>query len=69
MEWKRLSKFIEDFNSHACMTITNEDEEFFDTWELEMAKAFLRDYPEGAVRVSKIILAFKDVSDIKIKID
>ena len=47
----------------------DEDIEFFDTWELEMAKAFLRDFSDGAVRVSKIILALKDVGDIKIKIE
>lgn len=69
MEWERLYKFIEDFNCHAKMQIQEEDSCFFETWELEMAKAMLRDYSDGAVRVSKIILALKDVNDIKIKID
>ena len=46
-----------------------EDCEFFETWELEMAKALLHDYPEGAVRVAKVILAVKDINDVKIKIN
>lgn len=69
MGWERLAKFIEDFNNHAYMTNPDEDAEFFDTWELEMAKALLHYYPEGAIRVSKIILALKDVGDIKVKIE
>jgi hypothetical protein len=67
--WPRLAKFIEDFNNHACMKNPDEDGEFLNVWELEMAKAFVSDWPQGAVRVSKIILALKDVNDIKIKID
>ena len=43
--------------------------EFFDAWELDMVKALLNDCTEGAIRVAKIILALKDVGDIKIKID
>lgn len=67
--WTRLTQFIKKFENHAYMKNEKEDIEFFDAWELEMAKAFLNDCPEGAIRVSKIILALKDVGDIKIKID
>lgn len=67
--WIMLAKFIEEFNSHAYMKNPEEDGEFFDTWELEMAKAFLRDFPDGAIRVSKIILALKDINNIKIKVE
>lgn len=67
--WKRLAAFIESYDKHAYMNNPDGDREFFDTWELEMAKAFLQDYSDGAVRISKIILALKDIEDIKIKIE
>lgn len=69
--WKRLAAFIENYDKHAHMNNPDEDGEFFDTWELEMAKAFLLDCSNcnAAVRISKIILALKDVGDIKIKIE
>lgn len=69
MYFKKLSKFIEHFNIHAEMKNQEEDAEFFDTWELEMAKALLLDEPEGAVRISKIILMLKDIGNVKIKIE
>ena len=66
--WANLTEFIDEFNEH-CYMGNESDKAFFDIWELEMAKAFVRDYPEGAVRVSKIILALKDVNEVKIKIE
>lgn len=66
--WTRLKQFIKEFEEHGYMRNSEEDSEFFETWELEMAKAFLHDCPEAAVRVSKVILAIKDINDIKIKI-
>ena len=68
MEWENLTSFIADFNNHICGRNLEEDMKFFDLCELEMAKAFLHDNETIAVRVSKIILALKDVNDIKIKI-
>ena len=67
--WEELTKFIDEFNEHACMLNPEVDGEFFDMCELEMAKACLHDCPEVAVRVSKIILAVKDIGDIKVKIE
>ena len=67
--WTKLTEFIEEFNKHAHMRHPEIDSDFFDGCELKMAKAFLDGYPEIAVRVSKIILALKDVGDIKIKIE
>lgn len=67
--WTRLIQFIEKFENHKLMKSPEEDGEFFDTWELEMAKALLTDSPDGAVRIAKIIFALKDISDIKIKIE
>lgn len=65
MEWENLYKFIRDFNEHSYMRNQKEDYKFFKAWELEMAKAFLHDYPEGAIRVAKVILAAKDINDVK----
>ena len=67
--WAKLIKFIEKFENHGLMENIEEDGEFFDTWELEMAKALLTDSPDGAVRIAKIILALKDINGIKIKIE
>lgn len=69
MEWKNLASFIEQFNDHAYCRNPEEDMKFFDCCELEMAKALVRDNEKIAVKVSKIILALKDVDEIKIKID
>lgn len=68
MYFERLSKFIEDFNAHA-ESYNDEAQEFFKTCELDMARAFLLDLPESAIRVSKIILALQDINDIKVKIE
>lgn len=68
-KWKKLSQFIKEFDKHAYMNNPKEDNEFFDCWELNMAKALLDDAPTQSVRIAKIILALKDVSDIRIKID
>lgn len=67
--WAGLTEFIEEYNNHARSDYPQIDREFFDAWELKMAKAFLDENPEAAVRVSKIILALKDVGDIKIRIE
>lgn len=67
--WYRLNQFIKKFEEHSNMNNPEEDEEFFDTWELDMAKALLNDSPDCIVRVAKIILALKDINDIKIKIE
>ena len=69
MYWKKVAEFIKEFNEHCHMKNPKEDEEFFDTWELDMAKALLNDFPDNMIRVSKIILALKDIGDIKIKIE
>lgn len=67
--FKRMTEFIEKFNALAEDWSNKEHNEFFETCELEMAKAFLLDSPEMSVRVSKIILALKDVNDIRIKVE
>ena len=66
---KRLMEFIEKFNTLAEDQSTNEAREFFRTYELEMAKAFMGDFPDASIRVSKIILALKDIGDIKVKFE
>ena len=67
--WIKLNQFIKEFNEHAYMRNPGEDEKFFDCWELNMAKALIDDAPTHSVRIAKIILALKDIGDIKIKIE
>lgn len=69
MQWKELTKFIEQFNNHVNMNNLEEDIAFLETWELDMAKALLKDDPETSVKIAKIILASKGISDINIKIE
>ena len=63
--WKNLTQFIEAFDKHAYGFNQKEDNEFFNTWEIDMAKAIISDGGDCAVTVAKIILAFKDIQDIE----
>lgn len=67
--WSKLAKYIQEFDKHSYMKNPKEDLDFFDTWELDMAKSFVCDNSEGAIRISKIILALNDIDEIKIKIE
>ena len=69
MQWKELTKFIEQFNNHVNMNNLEEDIAFLETWVLDMAKALLKDDPETSVKIAKIILASKGIGDINIKIE
>ena len=66
---KKLTEFIEKFNEYASDGNSKEAREFFDVYELELAKALLLDFSDASIKASKIILALKDISDIKIKIE
>lgn len=69
MEGKRLAEIIEKYNQYIRDYEQEGFREFFDTFELEFAKAFMLDFPDSSIRVSKIILAMHDVGEIKIKIE
>lgn len=45
------------------------DLEVYDNMDFELAKAFILDWEDVAVKAAKMILAHKDVNDIKIKIE
>lgn len=67
---KRLMEFIEKFNTYARSGYgCKEAEEFFRIYELELAKALFLDFPEQSIKISKMILALNDISDIKIKFE
>ena len=67
--FSNLKKFIDDLNKHAYMENPVVDEAFFDNFELDMARAFILDSPDVSVKVSKIILALKNIGDIRVKIE
>lgn len=71
--FKNLHEIIEKFDDVANKFVegkyTKEDENFLDTFDLDMAKAFYLDEPHGAVRVAKMILALKEIGEIKVKIE
>lgn len=64
---ERTVDFIKQFNEYA-RDPDNAPSEYFETCELDMAKALMYDFPVSSVRIAKIILAIKDVSDVKVKI-
>ena len=68
MMCKRLAEFMATYNKY-CNDYSDEAAEFFQTFELELAKAFMLDFPDSSVRVAKIILAIHDIEEIKIKIE
>lgn len=45
------------------------DLEVYNNMDFELAKAFVLDWEDVAVKVAKMILAHKDINDIKIKIE
>lgn len=45
------------------------DLEVYKTMDFELAKAFISDWEDMAVKVAKMILAHKDISDIKVKVE
>lgn len=45
------------------------DLEVIDNMDFELAKAFILDWEDVAVKVSKMILAHKDINEVKIKIE
>ena len=66
---KRLAEFMATYKKYAEDCGAPGAEEFFRTFELELAKAFMLDFPDSSVRVAKIILAMHDVEEIKVKIE
>ena len=68
MECKKLRELIEKYNSYFHV-YTDESADFFNTFDLELAKAFMLDFPDSSIRVAKIILAMKDIGEIKVKIE
>lgn len=45
------------------------DLELYDSMDFELAKAFILDWEDVAVKMAKMILAHKDISDIKVKFE
>lgn len=69
MTGKRLAKFMATYSKYAEDPYVEGGREFFQTYELELAKAFMLDFPDSSIRVAKIILAMKDIGEIKVKIE
>lgn len=45
------------------------DIDFVNSIDFELAKAFILDWEDVAVKMAKMILAHKDISDIKVKVE
>ena len=74
-EFKELTNVIEKYNSiiTKCNGYksepTKEEVNYISGISFEMAKALVLNYPDTAVKVAKMILAYKDLNDIKVKVE
>ena len=70
--FENLTRAIQDYNNNIERYYSNPSDDLVGavcTADFEMAKALLRDDEHFAVKVAKMILAHKEISDIKIKIE
>lgn len=66
---EKINTSIDNLNRCADDETYKKDLEFFNSMDFELAKAFVLDWEDVAVKVAKMILAHKDINDIKIKIE
>ena len=75
--FKNLTNTIEEINisiNNLNNKYSNDpkykkDMDVVDNMDFELAKAFILDWEDVAVKVSKMILAHKDIIEVKIKIE
>lgn len=71
--FKNVTNVIEEFNITIAKinnAYENEKElEILDKVDFDLAKALVLDWEDVAVRVAKMILAHKDINDIKVKVE
>ena len=65
---EKLAEFMATYNKYLN-DYSDEAREFFRNFDLELAKAFMSDFPESSISVSKIILAVHNIGEIKVKIE
>lgn len=74
-EFKELINVIDKYNDilTKCNSYKNEptkeEVNYVCGISFEMAKALVLNYPDTAVKVAKMILAYKDLNDIKVKVE
>lgn len=66
---EKINTSIDNLNKYPEDESYKKDLEFLNSMDFELAKAFVLDWEEVAVKVAKMILAHKDINDIKIKIE
>lgn len=66
---EKINTSIDNLNKCPNYEACKKDAEVYETMEFELAKAFILDWEDVAVRVAKMILAHKDISDIKVKVE
>lgn len=74
-EFRELTSVIEKYNEIITKCNSNKTEptkeevNYVCGVSFEMAKALVLNYPDVAVKVAKMILAYKDLNDIKVKVE
>ena len=66
---EKVNTSIDNLNKNPDDKASKKDLEYLNSMDFELAKAFILDWEDVAVKVAKMILAHKDINDIKIKIE
>ena len=66
---EKVNISIDNINKCLDDKACKKDLEYLNNMDFELAKAFILDWEDVAVKVAKMILAHKDINDIKIKIE
>ena len=66
---EKINTSIDILNKCPDDEVYKKNVEVYETMDFELAKAFILDWEDTAVKVAKMILAHKNISDIKVKVE
>ena len=66
---EKINTSIDNLNKCPEDEAYKKDLEVYNNMDFELAKAFVLDWEDVAVKVAKMILAHKDINDIKVKFE
>lgn len=66
---EKINTSIDNLNKCPEYEAYKKDLEVYNNMDFELAKAFVLDWEDVAVKVAKMILAHKDINDIKVKFE
>lgn len=66
---EKINTSIDILNKCPDDEVYKKNVEVYETMDFELTKAFILDCEDVAVKVAKMILAHKDINDIKVKFE